>query len=87
MPSGAVASDVGAELAPGESPLAYMLRCINDPNVDDARRDRLAVAAAPYLHAKAGEGGKKEQKARAAKTASTGKFAPAAPPKLVVDNR
>lgn len=64
-------------------PLEYMLDLINDPTVDDSRRDRLAVAAAPYCHPKIGEGGKKEQKQGAAEKASKGKFAPAAPPRLV----
>ncbi len=70
-----------------ELPLEYMVRVMNDPHVDDGRRDRLAVAAAPYLHPKVGESGKKEQKAAKAKDAGKGKFAPAAPPTLVVNNR
>jgi phage terminase small subunit len=32
------------------TPLEYMLRVINDPSAAQTRRDRLAVAAAPYLH-------------------------------------
>ncbi len=70
-----------------ETPLEYMLKVMNDPKVDQGRRDRLAVAAAPYVHAKVGESGKKEQKKEAAKGAASGKFAPAPPPKLVVNNR
>jgi hypothetical protein len=69
-----------------KDPLAYMLSVMNDPDIDAGRRDRMAVAAAPYLHPKAGEAGKKEAKAEAAKKAGTGKFAPAAPPRLVVNN-
>lgn len=64
-----------------------MLSVMNDPGADQGRRDRMAVAAAPYLHPKIAEGGKKEQKNSAAKTAGAGKFAPSAPPKLVVNNR
>ena len=63
--------------------LDYMLDLINDQTVDDFRRDRLAVAAAPYCHPKMGEGGKKDEKARKAKEVLGGKFAPAAPPRLV----
>lgn len=69
------------------APLAYMLQVMNDPEADAGRRDRMAVAAAPYMHPKVGEGGKKEQRSAAAKTAGAGRFAPAAPPKLVVSNR
>jgi phage terminase small subunit len=44
---------------------------------------RAAVAAAQYVHAKKGEGGKKESDAdAAAKIASAGKFAPASSPRL-----
>ena len=39
-------------IATGESPLAYMLRVMRDPTVEDPRRDEMARAAAPYVHAK-----------------------------------
>jgi hypothetical protein len=39
-------------IATGESPLAYMLRLMHDPTVADSRRDEMARAAAPYVHAK-----------------------------------
>jgi phage terminase small subunit len=68
-------------------PLAYMLEVMNDPSADARRRDTMAVAAAPYLHPKQGEAGKKDQRNDKAKSASAGKFAPAAAPKLVVHNR
>lgn len=45
---------------------------------------RAAIAAVQYTHAKKGEGGKKEEKENAAKTAGRGKFAPAAAPLRVV---
>ena len=54
------------------TPLAYMLDIINDPAAEPARRDRMAVAAAPYVHAKPAALrpiGKKRQQAEAAKTA------------------
>ena len=42
-------------VAGDETPLAYMLRIINDPHVDYTRRDKLAIAAAPYCHARMAE--------------------------------
>jgi hypothetical protein len=44
-------------------PLEYMMRVYNDPEADQTRRDRMAVAAAPYRHGRAAEmaPGKKEQ--------------------------
>lgn len=35
-----------------ETPLEYMLRLMRDPSVDDERRDGMAKAALPYLHAR-----------------------------------
>ena len=65
------------------SPLEYALHVMNDPRESKDRRDRLAVAAMPYVHAKLGEGGKREKQANAAKSAATsGKFGVAQPPKL-----
>ncbi len=69
--------------APGEDlgPLAYMLKVMNDPKAPDDRRDRMAIAAAPFVHARKGIGqGKKAEKAERAKEASTGRFAPSKPP-------
>jgi hypothetical protein len=39
-----------------------MLHVMNDPEVDSSRRDRMAIAAAPYVHGRAAEEkpGKKE---------------------------
>src|SRR3954471_20199646 len=61
--------------APGRmSPLDYMLSVMNDPGVDDAWRDRMAIPAAPYVHARAAEVklGKKEEAEQAARTAERG---------------
>ena len=41
---------------------------------------RAAIAAVQYRHAKKGEGGKKDERAEAAKVASNGRFASAPPP-------
>ena len=61
--------------APGRmSPLDYMLSVMNDSGVDDARRDRMAIAAAPYVHIRAADAkpGKKEAAEQAARTAERG---------------
>ena len=74
----------------GLSPLDYMLTVMNDDTAEDARRDRMAVAAAPFVHAKAEavEPGKKAQRqASAEKAASEGRFATPSAPKLVVSNK
>lgn len=39
----------------GETPLEYMLRVMRDQNAEDDRRDRMAMGAAQYCHAKAVE--------------------------------
>lgn len=78
--------DIAAEArAAGMTPLEYMLSVMNDRKADKARRDRMAIAAAPFVHGKPGEPGKKEQRQEAAEQAAK-KFAPPAPPKLVVSN-
>lgn len=51
-----------------------MLDVMNDPTAEQVRRDRMAIAAAPFVHQRAveGEKGKKEQAAEAAVTAQKG---------------
>lgn len=80
---GALVPPFVSEAQTNWTPLQYMLMVMNDPRVEGGRRDRMAVAAAVYLHSKVGEKGVKETRSAAAKTAGTGRFAPAAPPKLV----
>jgi hypothetical protein len=41
-----------AAAANGEMPLDYMLRVMRDPTAEAGRRDEMAKAAAPYLHAR-----------------------------------
>lgn len=48
---------------------------------------RAAIAAVQYTHTKKGDGGKKDDQASKAKKAASGKYAPSAPPKLVVNNK
>ena len=67
------------------SPLEYMLRVMNDPLIEESRRDRMSIAAAPFVHDRAGAGmGKKDEKDGKAKKAGKGKFAPSSPPNLKV---
>ncbi len=72
------------------TPLEYMLAVMNDPSASVERRDRMAVAAASYLHGRGAGGvvpkGKREMAKDAAQSAATGRYAPAAPPRLVVNN-
>jgi hypothetical protein len=38
-------------------PLEYLVTAMNDPTASDARRDRIALGLAPYLHARKAEVG------------------------------
>ena len=62
------------ESRPGQmSPLAYLLVRINDPMVPAETRDKLAIAACPFCHPRAGYGvGKKAAAAAASKDAGRG---------------
>jgi hypothetical protein len=64
------------ELGPGETPLQYMLRVVRDDNVDPVRRDRMAIAAAPYCHPRVAEGrvGKKDITANRARALGDGEL-------------
>ncbi len=84
-----LAADVGEKtttpVETGETvtPLELMLKGMNDPNEPKETRYRLAIAAAPFVHPRKGEGaGKKDEKADRAKQAGSGKFAASAPPVL-----
>ncbi len=75
---------VQAAKAENKSPLEYMLGVMNDPDAEDGRRDRMAIAAAPFCHGKAAEveaGKKAQRQANAEKSASAGKFAAPSAPK------
>jgi len=54
-----------------QTPLEYMLTVMNDEGADPARRDRLAIAAAPFLHGRPADArpGKKVMAEQAARTA------------------
>jgi len=79
-----IPDDIQSEAdAANMTPLDYMLMVMRDPNADDVRSDRMAIAAAPFIHSRKGEGfGKKEERDERAKKASAGKFAPSSPPTL-----
>jgi len=65
-----------------------MLAVMADRSVDESRRDRMAIAAAPFVHPRVGDGhGKKDAAKESAKAAGKGRFAAAvAPPKLIAAN-
>lgn len=63
------------------TPLDYLLSVMRDTGVEEKTRIQAAQLAAPYVHVKKGDVGKKEQKQGAAEKAA-GKYATAAPPRL-----
>lgn len=72
--------------ADGLTPLEFMLLVMRNPSSTPNDRMRMAVAAAPFVHPRAGEvkPGKKDLQQEAASKAAKSKFAPtAAPLKLV----
>lgn len=78
---------VQSEAPAVEEPLAYLLRVMRDPAVEDRRRDWAASTAAAYIHGKAVAGGKKDAQQDAAEAAAAGKFSRSAPPLRIVNNR
>lgn len=50
VPNKATAARQAEIAASGETPLDYMLRVMRDPSADHERRDKMAAAAAPYVH-------------------------------------
>ena len=90
---GAGGARPGAGRPPGKSvklntpatndPLIFLQGVMNDASLDARLRTDAAKALLPFVHAKKGELGKKADAAIAAKKVAAGRFAPAAPPKLV----
>lgn len=66
-----------------QSPLEFLLSVMNDNDVEDKLRLEAAKTAAQYVHAKKGEGGKKDDAADRLKAASGGKFGVRSGPRLV----
>lgn len=69
-----------------ETPKEYLLDVMNDVLADPKLRQDAAKALLPYFDKRAAEAGKKEDQGKAAKVAGAGRFAPAAPPRLVANN-
>ena len=67
--------------------LEYLLQVMADCKIDTSLRVRAAIAAAQYQHLKSGDGGLKDKRVKAAEKVAKGKFAPAMPPRLVVNNK
>lgn len=68
----------------GMSPLDYMLTVMNDSAAENDRRDRMAIAAAPFVHEKPSDKalGKKEAAQQdAERLVSGGRFATSPAPK------
>jgi phage terminase small subunit len=78
--------EVADTLPTTDDPKVFLLAVMNHPKVDGKLRIDAAKSVLPFVHQKLGEGGKKEEKANAAKKAGAGRFGAAAPPKLVVNN-
>ncbi|WCM88837.1 terminase small subunit [Acidovorax sp. NCPPB 3576] len=64
------------------TPLEFLLQVMRDEVEDKRTRIQAAQLAAPYVHPKKGESGKKDEKQAAAKQVAS-RFAAGAPPKLV----
>lgn len=64
-------------------PKAFLLAAMNDIELEPRQRIEAAKTLMPFMHQKLGEGGKKDAQKDAAKKAGGGRFASAAPPKLV----
>lgn len=75
--------DDAIEIPPTADPVEFLTKVMNEPAADLRLRIDAAKAMLPFKHQKLGEGGKKDQKQDAAAKASAGKFAAAAPPKLI----
>jgi len=77
----AIPQDIQAEAqAENLDPLTYMLKVMNDPLAEKDRRDRMAIAAAPFVHSRIEGKGKKDDKKAKANAAGVGKFAPGQAP-------
>jgi phage terminase small subunit len=71
----------GTATAEDVDPLSYLLKVMNDPSAEQTRRDRMAIAAAPLVHVKPTELGKKAKRTEdAKKLLEGGRFAPAQAP-------
>jgi len=65
-------------------PKAFLLAVMNDTKSEAKLRVEAAKTLMPFVHARKGEGGKKEEKEAAAKAAASGRFGQGAQPSKVV---
>ena len=72
------------KLPASNDPLVFLLALVNEPAADMRLRLDAAVALMPYVHAKTGEAGKKDEKLEAAKEVASGKCASMKPPVRLV---
>ena len=91
--SGGVRKDAGRKEKPKKTinlkksikdPKQFLLRVMDDTNLEDRLRIDAAKTLMPYIYLKLGDGGIKSNKKNAANKASTGKFRPSLPPKIRV---
>lgn len=66
-----------------DDPKAFLKAAMNDLELDPRQRIDAAKALMPFVHHKLGEGGKKDEKEKAARAAGSGKFGAPPPPRLV----
>lgn len=70
----------------GMSPLDYLLAVMRSSKSSKSARMTAAIQAAPYMHARVAPMGKKEERAKEAGKAATGRFAAASAPRLAAAN-
>lgn len=63
-------------------PKAFLLALMQDVTADQRVRMDAAKSLMPFCHSKIGEGGKKDERQKAAHAAAAGKYAASTPPKL-----
>lgn len=76
--------DLGAALM-HRDPKSFLLAVMNDLGTEPKLRVDAAKALMPFVHQRKSEGGKKEERQKAAEQAAS-KFGRQAPPKLVAEN-
>jgi phage terminase small subunit len=70
-----------------KDPVAFLLSVMNDQNADGRLRVRAAGLAAQYVAVKRHDGGKKDERERAAERVAAGRFKASSAPRLVVNNK
>ena len=72
------------DVAATNDPLQFLRLVMDNNDADIKLRIAAAVALMPYVHAKRSDTGKKDEAEKAAKKASTGRYASSAPPVRLV---